>query len=484
VSARHAWVGEVVGISLNAVAFVLCSSALAPGVGWLRLVVFGVDFGLAAWWWERRRPSHLAMRVARGVAFGAVVACRLLFVLEAVALAMLVGWSVPAPFLVLAAAAAVGAASTVRRRTQGVRVPAMLAVGIFVAGCWRGWDRAEGSVACAERAAVLSQPGIELVASTLPDGCTGARMAFGRLPQKLLEAPDGRLFFTTKQVSASASPFGGSICEARGTARCVGRGSGYGLALDAGAERLYAPVRGRFEDALSVVYAVSTRDGLDIRRTLPMRVAATELFVDPTAMEAGFFADARDDVGGWVPRVRLPDFRPLPLQRVLSVPADVRYDARMHRGLVCSATAAVDGPFPLTIGSVFTAEPFSVRGIGSSPLALFSWWGGCDWDAARRTAYAAVPGLGLIAEIDLQTGAVRRTHFVGIGARVVLLDEARRRLVVGNYFSGETRAFDLETFGEAARWSVGRLLGDLVLTRDGRSLLAASRVGIVRVPLD
>ena len=78
---------------------------------------------------------------------------------------------------------------------------------------------------------------------------------------------------------------------------------------------------------------------------------------------------------------------------------------------------------------------------------------------------------------------VRRTRFVGFGARAVALDEPRGRVYVGNFFRGDVQALDLSTGREMARWFLGRYLRDLRLTRDGRFLLVTSTLGIVRVRL-
>lgn len=170
-------------------------------------------------------------------------------------------------------------------------------------------------------------------------------------------------------------------------------------------------------------------------------------------------------------------------QRLMGVmatfPNEVRYDPVRHEGLVCSAA----GSPPLALASLFTPEPFTFRPLGAEPVAIFAAFNGCDWDADHRTILVTNPVLGLLATVDRDSGRVRRTRFVGFGARAVALDEPRGRVYVGNFFRGDVQALDLSTGREMARWFLGRYLRDLRLTRDGRFLLVTSTLGIVRVRL-
>jgi len=96
----------------------------------------------------------------------------------------------------------------------------------------------------------------------------------------------------------------------------------------------------------------------------------------------------------------------------------------------------------------------------------------------------AAPALGLLTEVDLDSGGVVRSRFIGPGVRAVSIDARRHRIYVGDYFRGEVRALDADSARETAHWFVGRYLNDLRLTRDGHALLAASTLGVLRIDLE
>jgi len=108
---------------------------------------------------------------------------------------------------------------------------------------------------------------------------------------------------------------------------------------------------------------------------------------------------------------------------------------------------------------------------------------GCDWDAVARRAYVAVASLGLLEVIDYDSGRIVNWRFAGLGIRPVAFDPQRRLIYAGTFLSGDVIAVDADTLEVVHRWFVGRFLRQLEISRDRRSLLATSTLGIVRVPL-
>ena len=95
-----------------------------------------------------------------------------------------------------------------------------------------------------------------------------------------------------------------------------------------------------------------------------------------------------------------------------------------------------------------------------------------------------MPTLGLLARIAYDSGEVEDLSFVGFGMRSVAWDARRRRVYLTRFFRGEIVAVDADSGKEVGRWFVGRFPCQVRLARDGRSLLAGTTAGVVRIRLD
>jgi DNA-binding beta-propeller fold protein YncE len=98
--------------------------------------------------------------------------------------------------------------------------------------------------------------------------------------------------------------------------------------------------------------------------------------------------------------------------------------------------------------------------------------------------YVALGNLGLLATIDYDSGELLQSSYVGIGARHLAVDRARRRIYVSNFLRGDVRAIDIDTGRTVDEWFTGRFVRFVSLSRNGRWLYAPSTMGIVRVALD
>lgn len=104
--------------------------------------------------------------------------------------------------------------------------------------------------------------------------------------------------------------------------------------------------------------------------------------------------------------------------------------------------------------------------------------------AADGTIYAAYFNAGTVARLRRDPLRVEATTELERGIRLLLWDEARHTLYVGNRDSGALDALDGDTLRVRGHVHVGRRMRTFSLTPDGRSLLLGSVVGAVRVDLD
>src|SRR6185369_2967587 len=197
-----------------------------------------------------------------------------------------------------------------------------------------------------------------------------------------------------------------------------------------------------------------------------------DLIVEPKSGTLHAFCDGNDRIRS----VSLPSFERQPDTMVRLFPGEVRYDAERDEGVVCSWLT----------GAAVRANPLSYRFFGAQQPTIWSvsavsW--GCDWDPVTRRVYTAVPNLGLLYEVDYDSGRVLRRHWVGFGMRSATLDRRRGLVYVTDFLGGHVVAVDIRSGRQRARWFVGRFVREAHLARDSQSLFVSSNLGVVQISL-
>ncbi len=412
----------------------------------------------------------------------------------AVALGTVLAWSIPWPQWLVIAGASVACAATAFGRTP-VRVPLALPLGLLLTAAAAGWMREDGLVRCDDYLR-LRATGATLAIPSTPEmvDCTpGETLIVDRYPRQFWEAPHGRGFIVTSQRGDHDYSLGrdagrrvpaylsGAICavaEGLPAPECFGAGKADGIAEAPDSDRLYVTSHDGDRTFLSILPRSGGVRPL-AQRELPMKAGL--FFLDEPRDVLGL----SEDEGRNVYILRASD-----LQRLHTVPAplivdQMRYDPTRNEGVMCASGGDVfdGGRYP---AAAFTGAPFAFRPLAPSTRHPTSWiaatWG-CDWDPVARRVYVAVASLGLIQEIDYDTGALLRSLYVGPGARPVVFDARRRLLYVAFFLEGTVLALDARSGAEVARWPAGRFVRSMGLSRDGTALFVASNLGLVRIPL-
>lgn len=465
----------------------LASCWLVPVGGWLGLAaVVGLLLLLVAASGSRR-PA------VRAAAVAALAVVHLGWIVVALAFADLLAWSVPRwVWGVVATAAALALAGATARRVRP-RLPAAVPIGLAVAALVSGWPREHGRIRCDDYLR-LRDSAVGVVAPATPDlaDCApGDSLAVGRYPRHFWEAPDGTSFVVTTQRGHDGGPgthaadwLDGAICRLAiddpGQPQCFGEGKAHGIAESARHDRLYVASHTADHGTVHVL----PRDGpfapLASAR-LPALIGG--IYLDDQRDVLGVF----EDEGLSVYRLRVSDLAPLDRADAPVLPDGVHYDQRTGRGIVCGAL----GPLRRLDGAAYAAvafdgEPFAPRPLaaaGDYPASWLALTWGCDWDPDSGRAYVALASLGLLLEIDYESGRILRRRYIGLGVRALELDLARRRLYAAYFLSGDVVAIDLDSGAIVERWPTGRFVRQLTLSRDGDALLASANLGIVRIPL-
>lgn len=441
-----------------------------------------------------------APRASRLISLLIVCAAYALWTYEFVAFGEALAWTIHPLVWMLVLALTVGVIWTHRPQWKKAEIPLVLPMGVVIAACLYGWRTEEARIRCEDLQAVVEQPGVHIRIPTLEKACSGdERIPIGRFPRHLSESSDGEVYVFTTQLRNPnfdnarpiAGRFSGSICSAPSDGSspptCTGAGTAQGMAESEVLDRFFVanwgPVLegGRRGGRL---YAVSRNHPLRVLAERELTVLSGELFHDPQGDLVGVFSDEAE----FMYPFRASTLEPLePLPAPL-IPGDTHFDAQRREGVSCFAA----GPFkPLegrAFGAVaFATEPFRLRALGPSSRAPWMWFGfswGCDWDPNQRRVYAAIASLGVLHEIDYDSGSIVRTFFTGMGVRSVAYDKKRRRLYLGHYLTGRVKVLDLETGRTVKEWKAGRFVRTLVLSRDERRLIVTSNLGIVEIDLD
>jgi len=459
----------------------------------------GASFATATWLVASIRPPlgrilgavrHLA-RLGNG-------AFHLFAFYLAVAWGPRLAWSIPGWALALAALLLLGALATFRRTQQNLRIPIALPVGIIILASLLGWLREEGFARCDDYHRLRTQSGLEILFPSTDEftRCEpGQSFPILRYPRKIWESPDSRRYVVTTTISSDprtrnqphrgGGSYDGLFCEVRadgsGRPHCVGGVSGKTHQVDVIEPRgeLFSCAwgldpDGRGRGKRSAIFRLSQQEPLEILE---------EHSIYGTFAMYGFYDPATDeyhtltDECGPILSFRGSDFATRPALPVADCPGATIYDAARNEGVMCGGM----------MGFVaFRLDPWRHRIIGRknnpSGRLWLSW--GCDWDPVGRAVYALVPNLGILAVIDYDTGMVRQTHFVGFALRTVAFDAPRHLVYLSDFLGGDVIAIDANTGNEVNRWFAGHYLRELRIARDGKKLLTASNLGIVRIDLE
>lgn len=436
---------------------------------------------------------------ARTPAFFVVCGAYALWTYEFVAFGEALVWTIDWPLRLLVIALTMGVIWTHQPRWKRAEVPLILPMGVVIAACLFGWRTEEARIRCKDWRAVLEQSGVRIRIPTLEGVCSGdERISIGRFPRHLSESPDGAAYIFTTQLRNSAlspahtiaGPFPGSICTspADGSSPpvCTGVGTAQGMAESESLDRFFVanwgPVLADGRRG-GRVYAIARNHPLRVLSERELTVLSGELFHDPVGDLVGVFSDEAE----FLHPFQASTLEPLEPVEAPVIPGDTHFDPQRREGVICFAAGPIKTLEGRAFAAVaFAADPFRMRPLAPSSAAPWTWLGfswGCDWNPNERRVYAALASLGILHEIDYDSGTILRTFFTGLGVRSVAYDRARRRLYLGHYLTGQVKALDLATGRTIKEWEAGRFARTLVLTRDMRRLLVTSNLGIVEIEL-
>ncbi|MEO6025364.1 MAG: hypothetical protein ABIR79_00670 [Candidatus Binatia bacterium] len=433
------------------------------------------------------------MTTLRVVARSLLTVTHLGWIAQAVALAIMLSWSVPTWVWVVDGVLGAFAVVTAFTLRFGFRLPMALPIGLAIAALLTGWDREDGAIRCDDYLRVLASP-VSIVVPTTPALGTcqaGQHLNLDRYPRRFWEYPEGGRYLVTTQrgrrlstTDESSVWFAGAVCEVREGSdqrpSCFGEGKGHGIVESEARDRLYVASFGASE---GWVYAVPRHGPFRPLAEAHLPAGTATLYVDDASNTIGLFADD----GIHLSRLRASDLSPLDPVPGPFAADEVHYDQKLREGIICFGVGPVrtlDGE--AFVAAAFKGAPFVARPLAPSSRYPSSWFAmiwGCDWDPVERRAYVAIANLGLLEVVQYDTGDVLDRTFVAFGMRTLAFDRARRRVYAGVFLSGEVLAIDADTGVVTDHWFAGRFIRYVALGRDGATLLVASNLGIVRIPL-
>lgn len=433
-----------------------------------------------------RGSAGRAWRIARAASRAVLLLVHGCLAYETACLLSVLGWTWPGWVVAPWAALVVAWVATSRSAWRGPRVPLVLVLGLASATSLWGWVREESHVRCDDYLAAVSDPAVRIVVPTRPDlaSCApGDVRPIGRYPRKVADAGD-RAVFTTQAGAGSdpsADTMPGAVCEARlpgGVPSCAFEGKAHAIREGPDGRILVAFMRyGEGSGRPGALVALPSGGGLEPAQLVEVDQSG-ELFVDLRLDRVGLFGDRQDRFT----LVEVSSFTVISEEVGRWNPGETRYDPARHEGVLCGSAP----PRTLLRESGFLARAFRLAPREGHPLGEGAWakfalsWG-CDVDFERRRVFASVANLGLVVEMDLDTGRVTRSRFLGIGLRSVLLDASRDRLYVADFLRGTVHELDAGTLAVLRTWFAGRYVRDVVFARDGRGLLVTSNLGVARI---
>ena len=477
-----------IGLALFGLGAALACAVVVPVAGWLGLAAI-VALLLALAVRANGAPGRW-----RGAARGLLVLAHLGWLALAAASAAVLAWAV-APWLwVMIGGLAIAALLGAGRAGGGVRLPLAIPLGLAVAAPLIGWAREDGVIRCDDYLR-LRDSTVAMVAPSTPElaRCApGDALMVSRYPRRFWTA-DGRRFLVTTQRGIEgylqsgrtvADWLDGAICDIDADSaeqpHCVYNGKAHDIAESALRDRLYVAAHDHREGR---VFALPRQPPYRPLADVAVPVKAGVIYLDDSRDVLGVF----DDEGR-----ELFQMHPSDLSAIGAVPAPflpdmADYDQATHRGIACAGAGPLLRTDGQAIASVaFDGAPFAFRPLAPSSQYPSTWvslvWG-CAWDPPSGRVFVSIASLGLIAELDYDSGRILRRTFIGFGARSLALDLPRGRLYASYFLSGDVVAIDLASGAVVERWFAGRFVRSVQLAPDRQALLVTSNLGIVRIPL-
>lgn len=433
------------------------------------------------------------------LAFIVVSGAYALWSYEFIAFGDALAWAIPMRVWLLISALAVGFVLTHRSQWRRAEIPLILPMGLVIAACLYGWRIEETRIRCQDLRTAMQQPDVHLRVPTLETECSGDEVtSIGRFPRHLSESADGKTYAFTTQLRnpafdvAKPTPgrFSGSICtipaDGVGAPTCIGVGSAQGMAESETLNRFFVANWGPVHEGGSRggrIYAIAREYPLKVLAERELSALSGELFYDPKSDLLGVFSDEAE----YLHPFRASTLEPLEPLVAPVIPGDTHFDVDRREGVLCFSAGPIKTINGGAFGAVaFSSEPFRLRPLAPSSSAPWMWtsfsWG-CDWDPQKRRVFAALASLGVLHEIDYDSGAIVRTYFTGLGVRSVAYDEKRQYLYLGYYLSGQVKMMALPSGRIIKTWNAGRFLRTIVLSRDQRRIIVTSNVGILEIDL-
>lgn len=413
----------------------------------------------------------------------------LFMVYQSASFGYMLAWAVPAWAIGLTLAFALGAVATSRAAWTSLRVPTVLPLGVWIAACLLAWRTEMFTLRCDDHRRAIAQPGVDVVAPATArqaQCAPGERLFIRYYPRKIWPSPlgEGR-YILALEGDGHQRPdiLPGALCELRTEpTRSVACGHpdsnySYGVAFGSDPSELFVVgdrglLRTRAEPPFEVLAHVKP----------PGRIPMNVLF-DPRTEQLTVFFD-EIDMGQ---RYRASDLAVVDTRPLRLAPEEIRFDPVRGEGIYCFASTPlfrIQGKGYLA--RAFADDPLETRPLGSSDQ--ISWTAlafsdGCDIDLERRRAYVGIGTLGLITEIDYDSGAVLGSHWAGFGVRPVLLAPDRRHLYFANYLSGEVWEMAIDGWRVTRRWFAGRFIRHLYFNAKSHELFVTSTLGVTRIDL-
>ncbi|HHW97593.1 MAG: YncE family protein [Myxococcota bacterium] len=410
-------------------------------------------------------------------------------VYQAISLGYMLYWTIPDWVLIVVAFLFIASVLTSFR--GGFRIPFVFSLGVFILLCINGWNQQKWTVRCTDFLDAANQEGVKVIAPSDRrfDSCSSGDTFKGvNHPRMIYHTNDpGRYLVsveTADQVDNSTNQdlaFSGGICELDEDLNitCGDYSKITHLAYEKATDKVYAtgPI-GLFKMESTPPFKVENQIPGRKKRFPAIAVLVPK---EPYADLALYFDNLSNPE-----RIDSSTFERLEVISEDVSPEDYQYDSETGEGLYCYASTVL---FP-TDGTAFLALAFDkedllkFRPIGTSKANPWVWLGfsdGCALDTAKRRAWSSVGTLGLITEMDYDSGAILASHFVGFGVRSILM--GKDRMYVSNYLNGRVSEYDLGTWELKRSWFAGRFIRHVQFNHNQTALLVTSTLGITEIGL-
>lgn len=373
----------------------------------------------------------------------------------------------------------------------GFRVPFVFSFGVLILLLVHGWAEQRWTVRCADYLDINAQDRVKVIAPTDKRLATcSSDDSFKPIghPRMIYHANDPGRYLVSVEIEGHRSDtdmqhslFSGGICELDKDLKltCGDYGKITHLTYEKETDKVYAtgPV-GLFKMESIPPFKVENHIPGRKKRFPAIAVLVPK---EPYADLALYFDNPSNPE-----RIDISTFERLEAISKAVSPEDYQYDLETGEGLYCFSSTPL---FPFD-DTAFLALAFEkddllkFRPIGTSKTSPWVWLGfsdGCALDTAKRRAWSSVGTLGLLSEMDYDSGAILESHFVGFGVRSILM--GKDRMYVSNYLNGRVNEYDLKTWELKRSWFAGRFIRHVQFNHNRTALLVTSTAGITEIGL-